>query len=113
MSTHCRLSATHVMPPDGRDPEAMLRAISILGYPVEHGSSLASEPFYRQAEREGIRTLFSGHGGDEFVTNSGHLLPTELLHQKRWADFYRNLPGNFATRPLRVLRRLHRMHRER
>ncbi len=65
VSRHCGLRATHVMPVDPWNPAAALRAVTILGSPVSHGSAISSEPFYRLAEQQGIRTLFSGHGGDE------------------------------------------------
>lgn len=78
------------------------QALQVLGYPEEHGNGSGHVPFYRECERRGIRTLFSGFGGDEVVTNPGHLLRYELLDRHRYANLWDILPGDPIRRGLRL-----------
>ncbi|HNX96252.1 MAG TPA: asparagine synthase-related protein [Candidatus Aminicenantes bacterium] len=102
------LPYTHVFTrnePDTR--ERIDRSIAVLGYPVEHGNATAHEPFYRLAERLGVRTLLSGFGGDEFCTTiHGTLVPLELLQKGEYRKLWQILPGNPLTRMLRLLKRV-------
>jgi hypothetical protein len=42
-------------------------------------------PFYELSASLGIRTLYSGHGGDETVINTGELALQELIgHRTKW-----------------------------
>lgn len=84
------------------DTEGMHRALRVLGYPEEHSNATCYMPFYRECMIRGIRTLFSGFGGDEVVTNSGGHIRYELLDQKRYGTLWGILPGNPATRLLRL-----------
>jgi asparagine synthase (glutamine-hydrolysing) len=76
--------------------------LSILGYPEEQPYGFGYRPFFRECQRRGIRTLYSGFGGDEVVTNPGHLLRWELLDRHRWGALWDILPGNPLTRALRL-----------
>lgn len=78
------------------------RGLTVMGYPEEHGNATHHIPFYSECEMRNIRTLFSGFGGDEVVTNPGHLLRFELLDQSRYPQLLDILPGNWLTRPLRL-----------
>ncbi|MEI6335872.1 MAG: asparagine synthase-related protein [Methylococcaceae bacterium] len=84
--------------------ERIDRALRILGYPEEHGSGSGHTLFYRECELRGIRTLFSGYGGDEVVTNPGRHLRWELLDQHQYQALWDIVPGNPLTRSLRVLK---------
>lgn len=110
VSRVCTLAGNHVFPRYDVSPEEqptqMLRALGILGYPVEHGNSTGHEPFYRKAQELGVRTMLSGFGGDEFVTNPGSVAMDEFLHSGRFVQLYRNLPGNTLMRALRLGKRL-------
>ncbi len=86
---------------DGDDEESIARNLRVLGYPQEHGNGTGHTLFYRECERLGIRTLFSGFGGDEVVTNPGGHIRHELLDQKQYGALWNVLPGNPATRVLR------------
>lgn len=87
------------------DKDLGRRAMEILGYPDEHVSAVAHEPFYRLAETLGVRTLLSGFGGDEFVTTlHGYLVPLELITRHRYKELYHRLPGNGITRLLRLIK---------
>jgi len=110
VAVDCALAGNHVFQHYDVSPEEqaahMRRALDILGYPVEHENSTAHEPFYRKAQELGVRTLLSGFGGDEFVTNPGSVAMDEFLHQRRYIRLYRNLPGNPLMRALRLGKRL-------
>lgn len=101
------LPHNHTFTAETLTPLGADRALTILGYPVEHGNANSHEPFYQLAEEQNIRTLLSGFGGDEFVTTiHGYLAPLELLMQHRYRDLYHILPGNPMMRLLRVGRRI-------
>jgi len=103
------MAATHVFSNYAISTEAkkqLNRTLNILGYPVEHGNATGHEPFYQMAEQFNIRTLLSGHGGDEFVTTSASVALDEWLHDKKWQQLYHNVKGNPITRVLRVIKRV-------
>jgi asparagine synthase (glutamine-hydrolysing) len=109
------LAATHVFTSRVNQPEQyqqrIARALSIFGYPEEHGNGSGHESFYQMAEQLNIRTLLSGHGGDEFVTASAGLVLTELYNEGRYKDLYNAMKGNTFTRLLRVLKTIVNKHR--
>jgi asparagine synthase (glutamine-hydrolysing) len=86
------------------EDSCIARGLAAVGYPEEQGSAIAHIPFYEECQRRGIRTLFSGFGGDETVTNSGRLLGRELLDHREYSAFWRHLPGRPIARPLRLAR---------
>jgi asparagine synthase (glutamine-hydrolysing) len=93
----------------GRDPandESIPRGLATLGYPEEHGNATSHIPFYREAQLHNIRTLFSGFGGDEVVTNPGHHLRWEMLDTGNLPGLWDILPGSLITRPLRLAKLL-------
>ena len=81
------------------------RELRVLGYPAEHNNASSHTMFYKQCQQYGIRTLLSGFGGDEVVTNPGHLLALELMDAGRYDLLYLNTPGNPLARVLRILKR--------
>ncbi len=83
---------------------AAARGLAAFGYPVEHGNSISHTLFYEECQRRGIRSLHSGFGGDEIVTNQGHHLRFELLDQQQYAGLWNILPGNLLTRALRLIK---------
>jgi len=89
--------------PSANDSD-MARGLAAVGYPDEQGSAIAHIPFYVECRRRGIRTLFSGFGGDEAVTNSGRLLGRELLDHGAYGALWQLLPGRPVARPLRLAR---------
>ncbi|WP_207459238.1 asparagine synthase-related protein [Azospirillum sp. SYSU D00513] len=78
------------------------RGLRVLGYPEEHGNATGHIPFYRECGLHGIRTLFSGFGGDEVVTNPGHHLRQEMLDGGDYAGLWNILPGDPLRRSLRL-----------
>ena len=82
------------------------RTLRILGYPQEHSVGSNHTPFYREAQARGIRTLYSGFGGDEVVTNPAAHVRLEMLDAGRYGSLQEMLPGNALTRRLRVVKML-------
>ena len=87
----------------GDNLDAMIeRGLAVLGYPEEHGNASSHTIFYRECQLRGIGVLFSGFGGDEVVTNPGHLLRYELLDQADYRNLWDILPGSPIMRALRL-----------
>jgi asparagine synthase (glutamine-hydrolysing) len=94
------------------DPTAVvMRGYSTLGYPIEDSNALVHNPFYSLAQDSGIRSLHSGFGGDEVVTNNGLQLTQELLSRRRWHMALNELPGKRIARPARLVKRTMRYMR--
>lgn len=97
--------------PDLTYQEAVLdRSLKVLGYPEEHSNASGHSPFYQECEVRGIRSLFSGFGGDEVVTNPGRHLRLELVDAKNIAGLWDISRGNPLTRGLRVGKALLQRH---
>ncbi|RYG95803.1 MAG: hypothetical protein EON58_13435, partial [Alphaproteobacteria bacterium] len=90
-------------PPEEAD---FARTLATIGYPEEHGNATFHTPFYREAALHGVRTLFSGFGGDEVVTNPGAHALYEHANRREFGAMAASLPGNALTRPLRVAQHL-------
>jgi len=82
------------------------RIVKVLGYPQEIGNGSAYDPFYRICQANDVRTLLSGFGGDEGVTNSAPQLYDELIDERRFLTLVRNMHGSVALRPLRTAKAL-------
>lgn len=99
-SLHADIPCTVLLTPSDTDDEVMKRGLAAVGYPAQ-GTGVAFFGIYEECRRRGIRTLFSGFGGDESVTNSGSLLRRELRDRRA----YRTLAGTFdGSRPVRFAR---------
>ena len=96
--------------PEGNLEELVEREMRILGYPSESNIAIGHSMFYRLCKQLGIRTLLSGFGGDEVVTNTGHLLDLELLDAGRYKELYQLQRGNPLTRSLRMVRFLQKAY---
>lgn len=83
---------------------SIARRLNALGYPEEHNMAAYHIPFYAECERRNVRTLFSGFGGDEVVSNRGHLLRFELLDKNKYNLLWELLPGNTFKRSLHLLK---------
>jgi asparagine synthase (glutamine-hydrolysing) len=85
------------------DPDTLIdQGLRVLGYPEEQNNGSGHTPFYRECKLHGIRTLFSGFGGDEAVSHSGRLLRRELLDQRDYGGLWDILPGNPFRKALRM-----------
>lgn len=83
------------------------REMNVLGYPSEHGNATAHTPFYKLSQQFGIRTLLSGFGGDEVVTNPGDLLSFELIDAGRYDILHKEMPGSLPMRLARAIKKIH------
>lgn len=88
--------------PPSEDTVNQRQAWRVLGQPVDVGVAASHVPVYLLAAQLGVRTLHSGHGGDETVTNEGTLVVREMLRRRAWRPLMRDLPGSPVLRPARV-----------
>lgn len=84
--------------------ESIAKSLAFLGAPEEHGNASGHIPFYLECQRRGIRSLFSGFGGDEVVTSHGNHLRWELWDKHQYGNVWDVLPGNTLARTLRLLK---------
>jgi len=101
------MAATHMFPYPSdytEYPQLIDQSLNVLGYPAEFANAIDHTPFYQVAEGSGIRTLLSGFGGDEFVSNHGVVAQIELLTGGEYRKLYQNTRGNPLARVLRMLK---------
>lgn len=91
--------------------EDYTRSLAVLGFPGEHGTATLHIPFYRLCQNADIRTLYSGFGGDEVVTNPGYHLHCELLDRGDYLALLDVLPGTLPAQSLRLLKAIATHHR--
>jgi asparagine synthase (glutamine-hydrolysing) len=60
------------------------RASWVLGQPVQNEMATLLWPLHELAQSLGVRTMLSGHGGDETVTTEGSGLVAGLVRQRKW-----------------------------
>lgn len=87
------------------------RAFRVMGHPPEHSHALFHTPFFEQCETFGVRTLLSGFGGDEIVTNQADFVSQELMLAGRYLEALDTQRGNVITRPARLVAMLRRERR--
>lgn len=105
VSQHFRIPMTYICCNISLFDADPVRQFTALGAPSLHSNAVTHEIFYDMAARQGVKTLLSGFGGDEFVTSlHGYLYLHELLKTKQYAQLYQTLPGNVVTRALRLLK---------
>lgn len=73
-----------------------------VGHPCQHGSVLGFFEVLSTAQRNGIRVLVSGYGGDEGVTTHGFEALDELAGRGQWAAIASNYPSRKALRLVRL-----------
>ena len=88
---HCRIPNSHILvrPSLDHPEETVQRAIKAIGYPPENDIPLATAPFFAGCQLHGARTLLSGFGGDEFVTNKAGDTLREFLKNRQFGAFIR------------------------
>ncbi|MES2355949.1 MAG: asparagine synthase-related protein [Pseudomonadota bacterium] len=89
------------------------RALRVLGYPEEHSNGTFHVPFYEWCQQFGIRTLLSGFGGDEVVTNPANQMPFELLLDRQYKALWHHLSGNPLRRAVRFAKTVARFRKRR
>ena len=84
------------------------RACEVFGAPAHHEAAIQCEIFYQHAQKLGVRTLLSGLGGDECVTEGNlQLYFYELLANQQYRHLLQAMPGNLLSRILRTMRFLY------
>lgn len=78
--------------------DSFFRALRVIGHPPEHEQMLQIQPFLEQGRSLGIRTLFSGYGGDEVVTSFARMMTTELWHRRAYGAVFDELAGSPVRR---------------
>lgn len=63
--------------------DELICEMKIVGAPLYSSMSLFSDNLYDNAKAKGINTLFSGFGGDEFVSSKGSYLVREMIFMKK------------------------------
>jgi len=104
--THNHINTSHYGDPDYADKQ-MKEDLEILGYPEEHGNATGHRPFYDQCQTYGIRTLFSGYGGDEVVTNYANHIQRELVDKGAYKAAIDLMPGKLPMQIMRLIRRIY------
>lgn len=99
-----RIRHNHIDTEWGEEPDMIARAITAIGHPPEQLNSTSHIAFYKQCQLNGIRSLFSGFGGDEVVTNQGEKLKLELLDGHHYGALWDILAGSPVLRSLRLVR---------
>ncbi|WP_371396767.1 asparagine synthase-related protein [Fretibacter rubidus] len=99
-AAHCGVRHTHTLmtPKMLQIDESFHRALTSLGHPPEHWQMLYQPSFFEQSQRFGIKTLVSGYGGDEVVTNYAKYLPRELLLRKAYVAALNEMSGSLPMR---------------
>ncbi|KPF83255.1 hypothetical protein IP70_19080 [alpha proteobacterium AAP38] len=82
------------------------RVLAAIGYPAEHGNADFHVPFYREATLHGVRTLISGFGGDEVVSNQGQHALIEMQRAGAYRQLLEMLKGNALMRTARLAKRI-------
>lgn len=77
-----------------------------VGYPIEHGNSVSHIAIYELARMFGISVLFSGHGGDEGVTNNARDALDEMIARKQYRLAMETIGGRKALQPARLFKRM-------
>ncbi len=89
--------------------DVLVRCLQTVGYPAEQGCCFVY--FLQLGEMLGIRTLLSGTGGDQTVTEHGRHFRSQLLLDRQYRALWQNLPGNPVIRTLRYAKTLLRYWR--
>ena len=66
------------------------RAIEALGHPLDNDVPYAMAPFYDACQQYGLRSLLSGFGGDQLVTQSALISQASLLRQAPFTFLHQN-----------------------
>lgn len=74
------------------------------GMPIDNSTASVMSLIFEQCQKLRVESLFSGFGGDEFVTSEAPVALVEFWNDKRFSLFLNRQRGNLITKPLHVLR---------
>lgn len=96
----CDLRHSHVLmkPESLKIDDTFERAVKALGHPPEHWMMMCHPAFFTLGQSLGIRTLFSGYGGDEVVTSQAQHFHAELWERRAIRMLIDELPGSYPMR---------------
>jgi asparagine synthase (glutamine-hydrolysing) len=81
------------------------RMMQVNGYPLEYDENSYMLPTFQSCVTHSIGTLFSGHGGDQGVTQSNvQPIRNELIDNKQWQTLWQILPGSLPAKMARFLK---------
>jgi len=80
------------------------RYIELFGLPEEHSLAIGGSKFLQTSSEQGIKTLFSGFGGDEFSTSLAGDSVMQLVKEYRFIALYTRLTGSPVRRFVAFLR---------
>ncbi len=81
------------------------------GVPIEHPNGISHHMFYEISQKLGIRTLLSGFGGDEFVTNAAPVALVEFWRNKNLGLFFSRQRGKWLDKLPHTIRWLYLYYR--
>lgn len=81
------------------------------GAPIEHPNGMSHHMFYEVSQKLGIRTLLSGFGGDEFVTNAAPVALVEFWRNKDLRLFFNRQRGKWLDKLPHTMRWLYLYYR--
>lgn len=83
------------------------RMMQVNGYPLEYDENSYMLPTFQSCVMHSIGTLFSGHGGDQGVTQSNvQAIRNELIDHRQWQALWRILPGSVPAKLARLLKNI-------
>jgi asparagine synthase (glutamine-hydrolysing) len=83
------------------------RMMRVNGYPLEYDENSYTYPTYQSCAIHSIGTLFSGHGGDQGVTQSNvQAIRNQLIDNRQWQALWRILPGSMPAKMARLVKNL-------
>lgn len=85
--------------------ESLQRYIQLFGMPDEHSLAVGCSNILEAAANNGIKTIISGYGGDEFSSAMAREISQILFEQKQYYGAFKRLQGN----PIRKLRQFYRL----
>ena len=80
------------------------RYIELFGLPEEHSLAVGCFDFLDASSEQGVKTLFSGFGGDEFTTSMARDVMMQLAKERQFFELYLRLTGNPIRRLYSLLK---------
>ncbi len=79
--------------------EPMKKVIDIIGAPVSNHLSYLFDVMFETAQKDNVKIILSGYGGDEIVSNSGSYYLKDLAINKKWKLLKKVMNKPFLSKP--------------
>jgi asparagine synthase (glutamine-hydrolysing) len=86
------------------------KSAQVLGMPSEFDAAGVRIPFYQLLKKNNLRTLLSGFGGDQCVTNHGAAYPVECLAHHQYLTAWKHISGSGHKKLRKFLRMILTTH---